>query len=173
MSTSTAVKTFSPKDEQPIPFWPLPSPPPSYEDRVYVIDMEASHGRLRYFFSEQPAVPDPTGDGPLQIRIPQDCTVILRLSSNWNWEFRHDNAIVLGPMDYTEKPRYFNLQPTIVDGRCLEVRFNALHLADADGNNDPYAIYVNIYHDDGLASGSAALLVRIDPDMTNPGGLPK
>jgi hypothetical protein len=172
MSTSTVVKTFSPKDEQPIPFWPLSSPPPSQEDRLYVIDMEASNGRLRYFFSEQPAQPDPTGDGPLQIRILQDCTVILRLSANWNWEFRHDNAVVLGPMDYTEKPRYFNLQPTIVNGQCLEVRFNALYLTDTDSNHDPYAIYVNIYNDEGLADGPVALLVRIDPDMTNPGGLP-
>lgn len=169
MSKSTAVSRFSPKEEQPIPFWPLPSPPPSQEDRLYVIDMEASNGKFRYFFSEHPANPDPTGDGPLQLRIPKDCTIILRLSANWNWEFRHDNAIVLGPMGYAEKPRYFNLQPTIVEDRCLEVRFNALYLTDGGDNLDPYAIYVNIYHDSGSTDGQVALLVRIDPDMDNPG----
>lgn len=172
MSTSTAVRAFNPKDEQVVPFWPLPVPPPSKEDRVYVIDMTAADRRLQYYFSERPALPDPTGDGPLQIRVPQDCTITLRLSANWNWEFRHENAVMLAPMDFPEQPRYFNLTPTIVDGRCLEVRFSALLLASVDQNVDGYAIYVNVDHDGPQSDTPVQLLVRIDPDMSNPGERP-
>lgn len=174
MSDAAQVTTFSPKNEQPIPYWPLPSPPPSQEDRVYVIDMEAANGRLRYYFSERPPVPDPSEDAPLLIRVPRDCTIILRLSPDWNWEFRHDNAIMLGPMSYLEKPRYFNLTPKIVNDRCMEVTFNALLLADAGDttNHDPYAIYVNVDHEVSGSTDVVPLLLRIDPDIDNPGGRP-
>ncbi len=173
MSTTTPVRSFRPKDEQPIPFWPLPDPPPSQEERVYVIDMEAVNGRLRYYFVERPPVPDPTGDAPLQIRVPQDCTIVFRLSQDWNWEFRHDDAVVLGPISYPEKPRYFNLTPTIVDGRCMEVRFNALYLGDTDTNSDLYALYINVDHDSNDGTDAVPLLVRIDPDILNPGERPQ
>jgi hypothetical protein len=169
---SDLIRPFAPKDEAPIPHWPLPVPPPSKEDRVYVIGMEATNRRLQYYFVERPPVPDPAGDGPLLIRVPNDCTIVLRLSPDWNWEFRHTDAVMLGPIKIPEKPRYFNLTPTIVDGRCMEVKFNALCLNEGDkGNRDPYALYINVDHD-APDSLTVPLLVRIDPDIDNPGTRP-
>jgi hypothetical protein len=79
---------------------------------------------------------------------------------------------MLGPTKIPERPRYFNLTPTIVDGRCMEVKFNALCLNECDkGNRDPYALYINVDHD-ASDSLTVPLLVRIDPDIDNPGTRP-
>ena len=170
MSEATNTHEFSPADEQPIPPWPSPQPPPSKEDRVYVVGMRPANGDIQYYFVERPELPDRSKDGPLEIRVPTDCKIILQLDSAWNWEFRHENAVMLGPMKYPEFPRYFNLVPEIVNNRCQKVQFNALYL-NVDGvvNRDPYCLYINL--DQRMADGTPAqqLVIRIDPDIDNPG----
>jgi hypothetical protein len=174
MTDENPEYTFDPKEELPIPVWPLPSPPPSQEERLYIIGMQAENGRLRFVFVERPAHPDPSVDGPLEIRVPQDCTIILRLDDSWNWQFRHANAVMLGPMNYADRPRYFNLTPTIVNGRCMEIRFSALRLSGIGDlpNQDRYALYLNIDQDMPANAVPLPLLVRIDPDIDNPGDRP-
>jgi len=165
--------SFNPYDEQPIPPWPKSGQPPSKEERIYVIGMQPINGIMQYYFKERPLYPDPSKDGPLEIRVPNDCVIVLMLDSAWKWEFRHDNAIMLGPMNYSDFPRYFNLVPNITDGKCQSVQFNALYLPNGDyANRDPYAFYVNL--DQQMPDGSPApqLLVRIDPDIDNPGERP-
>lgn len=168
---STRDYSFSPREEQSVPFWPTPSPPPSKEVRVYVVGMNVSKGRLSYCFVERPPFPDPSGDGPLEIQIPEDCTIVLRLSPDWNWEFRHFDAVMLGPMNYPEKPRYFNLVQKISNDRCMEVQFNALLLSGTEDpeNCDPYALYINMDHEVAGIVNAVPLLLRIDPIMTNTG----
>jgi len=146
---------------------------PVTEVREYVIGMRTVNGNIQFYFVDRPQSPDPSNDGPLDTRVPSDCLIVLRLDSTWAWEFRHDNAVMLGPMDYPERPRYFNLVPEIVNGKCRKVQFNALYLDIGEqSNHDPYAFYVLL--DQGLAEASAAqpLLVRIDPDTVNPGDHP-
>ena len=170
MSDAVRASAFDPIDEQPIPPWPSPQPPPSKEDRVYVLGMRPANGYMQYYFVERPQDPDPSKDGPLEIRIPTDCIIILKLDSTWNWEFRHENAVMLGAMKYPEPPRYFNLVPTIVNNKCQQVQFNALYLNGGDyTNRDPYAFYINL--DQLMPDGSPApqLVIRIDPDIQNPG----
>jgi hypothetical protein len=172
MTNSKRLSAFKPKDEHDIPPWPYPDPPPSHEERVYVLGLKVSGGQLAFYFVERPPLPDPTNDGPLQIRVPTDCVIVLRLDSAWNWQFVRENAVTLGSVDYPEKPRYFNLEPKIENGRCQEVRFNALFLDIGDDtNSDPYALYIQL---EQLPQSAEAppLIVRIDPDIENPGNHP-
>lgn len=170
MSGAANAYEFSPADEQPIPPWSGPQTPSSKEERVYVLGMQPVNGHMQFYFKERPQNPDPSKDGPLEIRVPTDCVIILELDSAWNWEFRHENAVMLGPMNYPETPRYFNLVPEILNSRCQKVQFNALYLNGGDyTNRDPYALYINL--DQEMADGSPAqqLMLRIDPGIDNPG----
>lgn len=172
MNNKTKATVVGISEERPIQPWPSPEPPPSYETRVYVMSMKPENGYMQYYFKERPATPDTTGDGPLTIRVPQDCTIIIKLDDAWNWEFRHENAIMIGTFDYPDPERYFNLVQNIVGGRCMQVQFNA-QLLDRDVvNDDPYLFYVNL--DQIMPDGTAAqqLAVRIDPDIRNPGDHP-
>jgi len=173
MSDATNVQAFYPADEKPIPAWPVPAPLPSRETRVYVLGMKPVNGKIQIYFVERPQLPDPSKDGPLEIRVPSDCVIVLKLDQAWAWEFRHDNAVMLGPSKYPEPQRYFNLVPEILDGKCQKVQFNALYFNGNDKtNSDPYALYVNL--DQEMPDGSPAqqLMIRIDPDIMNPGDLP-
>ena len=173
MSDAANAREFNPSDEQPIPPWPSPQPPPSKGDRVYVLGMKPVDGIMQFYFVDRPQDPDPSKDGPLEIRVPKDCTIVLRLDGAWHWEFRHENAVMLGPMNYPEFARYFNLVPKVINDRCQEVRFNALYLTAGDNTNrDPYALYINL--DQNMPDGSTApqLVIRIDPDILNPGNIP-
>jgi hypothetical protein len=170
MSDATKVHEFNPADEQPIPPWPSPQRPPSKEERLYVLGMQSTSGNIQFYFMERPKDPDSSKDGPLEIRVPTDCVIILKLDSAWNWEFRHENAVMLGPMNYPETPRYFNLVAEIINNRCQKVQFNALYLKGGDySNRDPYALYINL--DQEMPNGSPApqLVIRIDPMIDNPG----
>ena len=173
MSDTANAHEFSPGVEQPIPPWSSPQPPPSKEDRVYVLGMQPANGNIQYYFKERPPYPAPSKDGPLEIRVPTDCVIILKLDSVWNWEFRHENAVMLGPMNYPESVRYFNLVPEILNDRCQKVQFSALYLNGGDyTNRDPYCLYINL--DQKVADGSPAqrLVIRIDPGIDNPGDHP-
>jgi hypothetical protein len=98
--------------------------------------------------------------------------IVLRLDPSWQWGFRTKNAVMFGPMDYPETPRYFNLQNIVENGRCQEVRFNARYLNIKDNNRDVYAFYLEI--DQKAGDGTIMpLLVRIDPDVSNPGDHPR
>ena len=156
-------RPFNPSEERPIPT--SVDHLPATKVREYVIGMQAVSGQLRFYFIDHPELPAPSNDGPLDIRIPSDCLIVLRLDSTLAWEFRHDNAVMLGPMNYPEVVRYCNLVPEIVNGRCQKVQFDARYLDVKQSNRDPYAFYVLI--DQQLPGQS--LLVRIDPDMVNPG----
>lgn len=164
MSNAGQPRAFDPTEERTIPPWPFPGPPPSTEVRVYVLGVQIVNGSFQFHFIERPQTPDPEADGPLDIRVPKDCTIVLRLDDALDWEYRHDNAVVLGPMNYPDNGRYFNLAPVIVNGRCREVQFNALFLKlDDYTNRDPYALYVN------LIQQGVPQMIRIDPDIINPG----
>lgn len=171
MNYATTPSEFNPADEQPIPN--SQKSLPSKEERVYVLGMRSTNGFIQYYFVSRPELPDPSKDGPLEIRVPTDCTIILKLDSAWNWEFRHENAVMLGPTNYPEFARYFNLVPEIVNNRCQKVQFSALYLNLGEKTNvDPYAFYVNL--DQVMPDGSPApqLVIRIDPDIQNPGDHP-
>lgn len=172
MSDDTTATVVDISEERPIPQWPSPEPPPSYETRVYVMSMKSENGYMQYYFKDRPETPDPTGDGPLTIRVPQDCTIVIKLDDAWKWEFRHENAIMIGTFDYPDPARYFNLSEKIVDGRCMQVQFNAQYLDKDVVNDDPYLFYINL--DQVMPDGTPAqaLAVRIDPDIRNPGNPP-
>ena len=161
--------SFEVQSEQPIPPWPGPGPAPTLPERVYVIGMQTVEGRIEFYFVERPALPDPSGDGPLEIRVPEDCVIVLRLDPAWQWGFRTTNAVMFGPMDYQDVPRYFNLQPVVEDGRCQEVRFNARYLDIKEDNWDPYALYLEVDQKTSEDAAVVTLLIRIDPDVDNPG----
>jgi hypothetical protein len=169
MSAQQSLSAFNPKDERDIPPWPSSEPVPATEERVYVLGMRTVAGRIEFYFVERPKSPDPSNDGPLQIRVPTDCVIVLRLDSSWKWEFRHQNAVTLGPMGYPDNPRYFNLESKIADGLCKEVRFNAIYLPISEANTDPYALYVQLEQENAKGVVEVPLLLRIDPDITNPG----
>lgn len=169
MSGTTALRSFNPREEHDIPAWPFPEPPPSGPERVYVLSMRTVDNRLEYYFSQRPDSPDPSADLPLTIRVPSDCVIVLRLNEAWDWQFREDAAVVLGPQQYSDRERYFNLQPTIIDGICKEVSFVAKYLPIQGVNNDPYAVYLNVGQRSGSNNTVSQLLVRIDPDVRNPG----
>lgn len=160
-------KPFNPSEERPIPT--LPDPPPTKEVREYVIGMQMVSGRIRFYFVNRPKAPDPSADGPLDIRVPSDCLIVLRLDNAFAWEFRHDNAIMFGPMNYPDFVRYCNLVPEIVNGRCQKVQFNARYLDVEEANRDPYAFYVLLDQQLSGAPLAEPLLVRIDPDIIDPG----
>lgn len=172
MSNETTATVVDISEERPIMPWPSTDPLPSYETRVYVLSMKTENGYMQYYFKDRPASPDPTGDGPLTIRVPQDCTIIIKLDDAWKWEFRHENAIMIGTVNYPDPARYFNLVQDIVDGRCMQVQFSAQYLDKDVVNDDPYLFYVNL--DQIMPDGTPAstLAVRIDPDIMNPGDHP-
>lgn len=172
MSDQTTATVVDISEERPIQPWTSTDPLPSYETRVYVMSIKAENGYMQYYFKDRPDSPDPTGDGPLTIRVPQDCTIVIKLDDAWKWEFRHENAIIIGTSEYPDPARYFNLVQDIVDGRCMQVQFNAQYLDQDVVNDDPYLFYINL--DQIMPDGTAAptLAVRIDPDIRNPGDHP-
>lgn len=170
---------FDPKDEQPIPHRltaaaaAKAAPALPKEVRRYVIGMHAEHGKISFFFTERPHQPDPTGDGPLELRVPANCTLEICLDHRWNWEFRQDNAVMLGPMNYPEDPRYFNLEHVVENGHCRKVRFDAQLLGTKDPKNrDPYAFYVNLLKQASNGQFETEMMLRIDPDIINTGERP-
>jgi hypothetical protein len=172
MSDTTRAQAFDPAEEKPIPPWPLSDPLSSKEERVYVLGMNPENGDIEFRYVKRPPIPDPTKDCPLDVRVPTDCVITIELDDSWNWEFRHQNAVMLGPMRYQDFPRYFNLVSEIKNNRCKKVRFNALYLAEGADNRDPYALYILL--DQKMADGSPTqpLLTRIDPDILNRGDDP-
>lgn len=169
MSDSGHLRHFDPQAEHPIPPWPGPGPAPVGPERVYVIGVRTIEGRIEFYFVERPDVPDPSRDGPLQIRVPEDCVIVLKLDAGLQWGFRSKNAVMLGPMSYPSVPRYFNLVHSSVDGHCREVRFNARYLDIKQSNADFYALYIVIDQKTGDGAVASPLLLRIDPDISNPG----
>jgi hypothetical protein len=146
----------------------------SNEIRNYVlsVDIDATNGYLRFYYSQRPLKPDPSSDGPLSMRVWTDCTIVIELdtSSIKNWEFRHVNAVTMGPSNYATPARYFNLVPAIVNNRCQSVQFNAQYLNMNDRNNhDPFNLY--LYFDQEVPPGNppSQLLIILDPDIQNPG----
>jgi hypothetical protein len=134
--------------------------------------MRTVEGRIEFYFVDRPPLPDPSDDGPLEIRIPEDCVIVLRLDPAWQWGFRNKNAVMFGPMDYPEVPRYFNLQNSSEGGRCQEVRFNAHRLDVTEANWDVYSLYIEIDQKTRNDAAIVPLLIRIDPDVKNPGDPP-
>ena len=161
---SARLSHFRPRDENPISPWP-DSSPPSYPEAVYVIGMRAVENRIEYYFVEQPDGTKKDGDAPLTIRVLKHTTIVLKLDPKWDWSFAADTAVVIGPVDHPEKGRYFNLKANSKG----EVRFLAQYLDIGTGNADPYAIYLSVGQGVNKDGVDRRLLVRIDPDMLNPG----
>lgn len=170
---------FDPKDEQPIPHRltaaaaAKAAQPTPKDVRKYVIGMHAEHGKISFFFTEHPHDAPPPTDDPLALQVPADCTLEICLDDRWNWEFRHDNAVMLGPMSYPDDKRYFNLEHVVENGRCRKVRFDAQLLATKDEKNrDPYAFYVNLLRPAPDGKFTTEMMLRIDPDIINTGERP-
>jgi hypothetical protein len=135
--------------------------PPSAETRTYVLSSKVQGGLLQFYFSSAPATPDPSGDPPLQMRVPDNCQIVLELDSSLQWQFRTDgDAITLGS---AARNYYFNLTPVSPQ----RVSFYALFNSNGDyvNNLDPYNIYVDV----SQGGTMQALEIRIDPDIENPG----
>lgn len=164
---SAKLRHFRPRDENNVPGWPYPDPPP-YPEAVYVLSLRVVDNRLEYYFIEQPDTPSFSDDTPLTIAVMKNTTVVLRLDPAWDWAFPEDNAIALGPQGHSSKGRYFGLTYVKTDGVCREVRFIAQYLGISEGNVDPYSIYVTM----GQSNPAQRLLIRIDPMLRNPGDHP-
>lgn len=128
-------------------------------NRVYILGYNPLTG---YSFVARPANPDPSMDGPLEMRVDMNCTLVIQLQhyENLDWEFDTD-AIQI---DRTAQTRYFNLvKPTWTDAQgnehCTQIFFYATYLDQAAPNEDLFNIYVKI---DGVSK-------LIDPDIKNPG----
>lgn len=160
-------------DERPIPKSTQPSPGPSVN---YTLGLVADvNGNLEPAFVG--VVPNQKpGDGPLDIRIMEDCTIVITVDTSvYNWELKHKHSITLGLNSVYPGDRYFNLKETFdANGHCTGISFDAYYL-DADvANLDPYNLSFLAYLQSLGGAGAAAaatapLKVRIDPDIRNPG----
>lgn len=146
------------------------------EIRTYVLSLEQLGKHVQFYFKSRPRNPDPSGDNPLTVRIPRDCTVVFKLDRQWDWEFRHDNAITLSDKPhYPKEQRYANLKPTIQKSRCYKVAFDARRLTENDyTNRDQFNLYLQLDQILPKANRSTPLQlpIRLDPDIQNPGDPP-
>jgi hypothetical protein len=115
-------------------------------------------------------VVQPSGDGPLDIRIYHDSLVAYTLdTANCDWEFDHSAAVTLGTPG-TPGNRYKNLSLQYTGQRCTGMTFEAAWLNIPGSNSDPYNMTFIVYTDPATgATYPTPLSVFIDPDIKNPG----
>jgi len=147
--------------EQRIPARDPSTLPPAQETRTYVISATVQGGILQFYFSSKPPAPIYPDDGPLLIRVPDNCRIALVLDSALQWQFpSNSDAVTLGS---TARPFYFNLTLETPQRVSFYALFN--NNGDYVNNLDPYNIYINLTQ----TGTTQSLAVRIDPDIENPG----
>ena len=60
------------------------------EVRRYMLSANTDDGFIQFYFKERPPRPNYDDDGPLEVRIPNDCWIKFVLDPALRWRFRHD-----------------------------------------------------------------------------------
>ena len=110
------------------------------------------------------------GDGPLDIRIYNDCVVTLALDTgNCDWEFDPAAAVTLGTPG-SPGARYHNLRLATSNQRNVRATFEAAYLNITTANSDPYSMNFIVYTDPTTgAHYPQPVNLNIDPQIRNPG----
>ncbi len=156
---------------------PSSTPPTTIPTKTinFTISLKAGIGGLPTAFFSNQTPPRAPSDGPADIRIKDDCKVVLMLdtSSPYDFEFRPNRALTLARNDDRPGNRYAVLTPILDgNGRWIGLSFYAAHeTKNVMSNLDPYNLYFNVYFRNATDGSriSPPLTLRFDPDIKNPG----
>ena len=142
--------------------------------RLYILSLrQSTDGKLEPYIVQGPHDYDHLNDGPLELKVTENCSITLQLDEDIDWEFDQVAPLTLG--DTADKgTRYFDLQSLLAgdSNKCVGVSLTALRKDAIPGpaNRDPYNLNFLVYlrQTDGRRI-STPLSLAIDPDIKNPG----
>jgi hypothetical protein len=133
----------------------------------------ASPKYLQFYYTG--TYPIQAGDGSLDLRVPPlGCRYHIALDNTIDWEFRHDPNLP-DPGDYSNDAMTLGqgvpsaYYPRLFHIGTQEIWFDALYMPVAQPGDPaamhPFSLYVSLT----LQNGAAPILLKIDPDILNPG----
>jgi len=104
------------------------------EVRTYVLSANVDDGFVQFYFKDRPPRPNFDKDGPLEVRVPNDCWIRFILDPALHWRFRHKFKNLPGkytpPIELPEDVS--NEAVTLGDKACMELYSDLRHISSQE-----------------------------------------